>query len=383
MAKYFIFILLAIIYYKPVLGNQIDKTKEDSLARQVFSGTSNIWLKNGDLYRGYGFSIQQDSILLFTMAGQQKFKKHQIVKVKIKSDHKSYKYGFAGLFLGVILGNIIFYHEDFSPTAYLDARTDETFYWLLNFLFAGAGAGLGVLIDMSSDQGYEFDLLTDIDDWQKLKNLQSGKMNSVRNWHFAVQSAWVFPRIKSIFDEDLKELGHNFYDYYYPYKSKFNLLRKIQLTYSIDQNFEVGAAVIWQGERNFNTYYENSYITFLNDITGYYAVGIYNLLSHKQTKSINIKLGLALGYANINFETKYENYFEGYNFSYILNKSLYSQIIFTEFLVEPMHGISLGMAADYSWSPAQTIPEIPLTSIKSKKINFGNSSIGFLMRLNF
>jgi hypothetical protein len=94
-------------------------------------------------------------------------------------------------------------------------------------------------------------------------------------------------------------------------------------------------------------------------------------------------LGLALGLATIDFEINYGDYIKRYDdFSYKKDKT-YSQVIFTEFLFKPMHGISLGFTADYSWSPAQTIPEIPHTSIKSKKINFGNSSIGFLMRLNF
>jgi hypothetical protein len=401
MAKFFIFILIVTIYYIPVLGNQLDQTKEDSVATQAFSGTSNIWLKNGNLYRGYGFSVKQDSIILFTMIGKQRFNKNQITKIRIEPEQKTYKNGFAGLYLGVLLGNIIFYTEDDnSPTAYLDTETGYLGYWLLNIIFAGVGAGAGYLIDLATDKSYEFDLLANIRDWETLKNFHSRKMDSPGRWHFAVQSAWVYPRIKSFYEKPLKQHGYSFHEHYYYGDSKFNLLRKIQLTYSLDHNFEIGAAVFWQGERAWSAYnyenYNSSNLEFSNEVTGYYAVGVYNLLSLQSTKLINLKLGLALGFANVNFKIDHYGYYYGSNdFSHKIDKALYSQIVFAELLFKPFHGISLGLTADYSETPAQTIPEIlltgseqtippiPETSIKSKKISFGNSSVGFLMRLNF
>ena len=102
-----------------------------------------------------------------------------------------------------------------------------------------------------------------------------------------------------------------------------------------------------------------------------------------------------MGSANVNFKINQSGsyYTNNNNFFHQINKSLYSQIVFIELLFKPIHGVSFGFTADYSETPAQTIPEIPLTDytqipptqtfIKSKKISFGNSSFGFLMRLNF
>jgi len=384
----------------PVLGNQFEQTKKDSVATQAFSGTSNIWLKNGPLYRGYGFLVKQDSIKLFTMGGKQKFNKNQISKITIETDKKSYKNGFAGLYLGILLGNILLYHENYSPTAYIDNETDNIFYWLMNIVFAGAGAGAGYLIDAVSTTSLEFNLQGEINDWQRLKSLHSHKVDPSGNWYFTIQSAWVYPRIKNIYEKSLKENGFSSSDYfYYHYQesSIFNLLRKVQLTYSLNHSFEVGAAVFWQGEREWETYnnVNSTHIQFSNDITGYYAVGIYNLLSFQSTQFINLKLGLALGSANTNFKiTMFSWYHGNNNFNHKIKKSLYSQIVFTEMLFKPIYGISFGFTADYSETPAQTIPKIPFidntqlpqptqTFIKSKKIKFGNSSFGFIMRLNF
>ena len=400
MTNYSITILIAIVYYIPVLGNQQDQTKEDSVATQAFSGTSNIWLKDGNLYRGHGFSLKQDSIFLFTLIGKQKFNKNQINKISIDSERKSYKNGFAGLYLGVLLGNILLYHEDYSPTAYIDNETDNIFYWLMNIVFAGAGAGAGYLIDQVSDKSTSFDLLENINNWQKVKNLHSSKMAYPGNWHFTIQSAWVYPRIENIYRKPLKENGFSSSDYfYYHYQesSIFNLLRKVQLTYSLNHNFEVGAAIFWQGEREWETYnnVNSTHIRFSNDITGYYAVGIYNLLSFQSTQFINLSLGLALGSANIDFKINMFSWAHGNNnFNHQTKKSLYSQIVFAEILFKPIYEISFGLTADYAETPAQTIPEIPIidntqlpqptqTFIKSEKIKFGNSSIGFIMRINF
>jgi hypothetical protein len=295
-----------------------------------------------------------------------------------------------GTFLGMYLGNLIFFQAEHQPTAYWSSG-DEGGKVAASLLFAFIGGGIGYLVDLGLKKSDEsFDLsgegnhrMKEVDRLKKF--LLSDE--TTKQVHVTVQFAQVGTRYSEI--EELSNPS------YYPYDevTSFNLLRKLQVTYSVLNSLDVGGAISWFGEPearwNSNSYFneEQGYEGSQSyEGTGYYAVASFHPLKSVFSSSISWIIGVGIGLGNVNYEYinivhtgTYPNRSSDSTIVKI-NESMFSGLIFTEFDFYLFDELSLGLAIDYVYLPEEmeAIPELGID-----KRSLGNFSIGATIGLHF
>jgi hypothetical protein len=237
-------------------------------------------------------------------------------------------------------------------------------------------------------------------------------MGDRKKIHLSLQGGHVFPRIssryKSLFQAEGYEVSKSAYCYYSGCAegaNDFNMLRKVQLTYSIKPYLDVGLAMSWLGERPISGHKETSfqaydpywgyqytardYHDFSQQVSskGYFAVVVCRPLFNQTPKNISWNAGLGVGTIKTDFVL--QSY--GYDtYSYVdatevskLSKHQIGAMAFTELNFNLTEGLSLGFAADYAFAPSIETPALPEAGIPAQRIRGVNGSVGFNLGLHF
>jgi hypothetical protein len=342
--------------------------------------------KSGDLFRGFLVGLKDDTLLIHSSEKIIDVPIKNLNSISISIETQGGLKGLAiGSILGMYLGNLILWHSEFAPTAYWDNEDAEAKAIATVLIFGFVGGGIGYLIDVNttggnevfSFEGNEQERLSEI---YRFKKFLAGE-KSHKSLHLSVQLSQVNTRYSKLPEE-------NYYGYYNRGVTSFNLLRRLQLTYSIFSDLDVGGAISWFGEPHINW---NSYrggpsidLTQMYEGVGYYAIAAYYPFSSIFSNSISWVVGGGIGMGKVDFELLrresggYPDNIEDISTSSI-HKSMFSALIYTEFALYLYEEFSLGLTADYVYLPEE-IPGIP--ELDFSKENLGNYSFGLTIGLH-
>ncbi len=345
--------------------------------------------KKDNITRGFLIGLRSDSIIILKNKKTFGVAINDIIHISIDTDHSNLMSFTSGAFLGMYIGNLIFFQAEEQPTAYWSGD-DEEGKLAASLLFAFIGAGIGYIVDLGLEKNEEsFDLSGEgsqrMNEVERLKKFLLSD-ESTKQVHVTVQLAQVGTRFSEI--EDLS----NSSDYYSRRVTSFNLLRKLQVTYSLFYSLDVGGAISWFGEPQtiwFNCFFCNQQAyegTQSYEGTGYYAVASYHPFKSVFSSSISWIIGAGIGLGSVNYD--FINVVNSGVFPNAssdstivkINESMFSGLIFTEFDLYLFDEFSLGLAIDYVYLPEEmeAIPELGID-----KRSLGNFSIGATIGLHF
>ena len=395
--------LFHILLYLTLTGNNAfaqDKTTISSteatmitVREDIMYNIATILDEKDNITRGFLVGLRSDSLFLIKNKKTFGIAISDIIHISIDMDHSNWMLFTSGAFLGMYLGNLIFFQSEFQPTAY-QSGGDEEGKIAASLLFAFIGGGIGYIVDLGLEKGDEsFDLSEEGN--QRMKEVEKLKKfllsdETTKQVHVTVQLAQVRTRYSEI-----EGLSNSSYSSYSPYNevTSFNLLRKLQITYSLFNYLDVGVAISWIGEPQSN-WFSNSFYSFQQsyigtqsyDGTGYYAVAAYHPFKSVFSSSFSWIIGAGIGLGNVNYD--FINVVNSGSFPNAssdstivkINKSMFSGLIFTEFDLYLFDEFSLGLVIDYVYLPEEmkAIPELGID-----KRNLGNFSIGATIGLHF
>jgi len=382
-----LFITLCNAGYSQESGNSnISSQNLEIIDKDILYSLVNLQDKNGNFSQGFLIGLKSDTLVIHVKDQNRDIAINDLISISIETPGKGGMRGVAiGGILGTYLAYLAFWQTEDEPFAYWNNES-AGFQALASLLGTLLGSGVGYLIDKSSEESTEiFDFRgiesNRIKEIQRLKKFLTGS-KSPSKIHLNFQLAQVSTR--------LSELGNNNYDYYsYRDVTSFNLLRKLQLTYSIMDELEIGGAVSWFGEPSIRW---NSYSNITNESlsgeqnyegTGLYGIAVYDPFRSLFPETISWKVGAGIGIGNVDYELTASMYSYPTQEDTLItriNKSLFSAIIYTQFDFYLYDMFSLGLVADYIYLPEE-IPGIPELDLSSR--NLGNFSFGFTLGLHF
>ena len=379
-----------------------EKTKPE-LSEELLYSEVFVYLHEGGVLTGLLSSVQSDCLVLGTGNNKKTIPFNDLQKVIIKIEKKTSRHAFYGMLTGIYLGNLIFFHAKGGPTAYVRHVDFNLGYLFWNSVFAGAGIGVGFLTSSafgSGEKHFDFSGSQEhrLKEWERFRRYALGSSSFSNKVHLSVQGGHINCRVSNRYKSMLKNA--NFYDFYdYEGATNFNLVRRVELTYSLKPDIEVGLAAVvlseptimgdkWMETINSSGYQYFSVRQSLSSL-GLYALGVYKPLRSVLPKSIHWNVGGGLGAAKVNFSLntslETDNYpdYSVINRNHNISRTSVSALAFTEFDFMVDENLSFGLAADYVFVPARQAPAFEDMGIQAQKLRFGNSSIGFVLGLHF
>lgn len=330
----------------------------------------------GKLSRGFLIGLKRDSLIINRSDTRYAVSLKEVTNISIEIERSYYRGLALGGVLGIYIGNLaLFRAENQNNNYYEDSGAVPVILWSL--LWGFVGGGIGYLVDKASTEEFENFSFADPESWteeyERLLMFIRGEKHE-KLIHVSAQLAQVASTISKL---------ENYNDFYNYYITSFNMLRKLDLTYSFFKRVDLGGAISWFGEPSF-FYYGYDYHTDLagsieqeyNGI-GYYIISSYSPLKYELPKTLSWRIGGGIGLGNIDYTLRYGN--ESYT-DVIINKSTFSGILFSNFDLNLYDGLSLGLAVDYVYIP-ETMPAIPELNIESS--SFGNFGLGFAFSIHF
>lgn len=366
-------------------------------------GSVIILLRSGSMLGGALVGVESDAVILLRKGQEEKIPRKDIRKITIEKESNRSRAVLPIMLLGLYLGNVFFFRADGEPPFYLENEWSAPGIFLWESIIIGGSTGLGFLLSgffERKEKVFEFgdSEKENLENWEGLKRFILGKEDQ-RKIHLSLQGGQVFPRISSRYKSFFRDAG---YSSYVEEPSRFNMLRKIQLVYSAKPYLDIGLAISWLGEPTSSGYKETSYQAynpyggyqytayeyrqFIQKVssTGYFAVGVYRPFFNQAPKNISWNMGFGVG----TVETKFSlQSYVGYPF-YItedltISKLQFGALAFTELNFNLTEGLSLGLAADYTFAPPIQAAALPETGVPAQRHRGVNGSIGFSLGLHF
>ncbi len=342
---------------------------------------------DGDVSRGFLVGTKADTLILFKDEQNAEFPVRKLLTVTINTQGNNLRGLLIGGILGMYLGNLAFFQVENQPTAYWRGES-EGWKAIASILMAFVGGGVGYLIDISTqDNTEEFTFSGDKEDQIKeldrLKAFLKGEQLMESKVHLGVQMSQVNTRYSEIQGDE-----NNSYYYGYDEVTSFNLLRKIQLTYQIQEDLEIGGAISWFGEPSIFWYsnFGGGSVTQTYDGVGYYAVAVYHPFALTFSKQISWSIGAGIGMGSVDFSFEEMSTVGSYpaiteeETSKRINKTVFSALVNTQFDLYLIKELSIGLMADYVFVTGE-MPAILNTDISERSL--GNFSFGLALGFHF
>jgi hypothetical protein len=358
-----------------------------TLDKDILYSRVTLLENNGKLFRGFLVGLKDDTLLIHSSEEIIYVPIIELSSISISIESQGGLKGLAiGGILGMYLGNLILWHSEFAPTAYWDNEDPEAKAIATILLFGFVGGGIGYLIDVGTAGGtevfsFEGNEQEQLNEMYRLKKFLAGE-KSQKSLHLSVQLSQVITRHSYLPEE-------TYFGYYNRGVSSFNLLRRLQFTYSIFTDLDVGGAISWFGEPHINWYsYLDGQSIEINQIyegVGYYAVAAYYPFSSVFSNSISWVVGGGIGMGKVDIEFLrretggYPDYINDIS-TFSIHKNLFSALVYTEFNLYLYEEFSLGITADYVYLPEE-LPGIPELDFSEE--NLGNYSFGLTIGLHF
>ncbi len=368
----------------------LDKNHKALAAKSLLTNQVEIVLHTGRILSGTMVDITDDTVILLRAGQEQKIPKQEVRIIVVKEKQQNI---LSVVFLLTYLEHLIFLtDENDMPPFYANYYRGLEFLYVEAFLL-GANAGLSFLLSDAlgiSDKVFEFAGKSEdnLAEWEKLKAIlqKSGRWKKI---HLTLQAGRVFPQISSRRLSLLQDRG--FYVHKDP--SLFNLLRRIQMTYPLTPDLEVGLAHSWLSEPvlwawryqevpDLSVHLDESFSS-----NGYYLVGVYRPLSRTLPNALSWDFGLGIGGARTTIDTKSEifdtAYPNGRESEAKVTRTQFSVLAFTELKLNISKVLTFGFAADYFLASTISLEAIPEAELPVQTFRVGNGSLGFSLTLHF
>jgi len=387
-----------------------------SAAKSLLFNYVVIVSKNSGVLAGTLVGVENDSVVLLRKGQEEKIVWQDIEKITIERENRKKQNILMTMLGGAYLGHFLIYRDKTQPPFYLKDYSHESAWWYLwnEAIIFSASTGLAFLMGWLSgktEKTFEFagGEKADLRKWEALRKFILGA-DGAKKIHLSVQGSWVFPEITDRYRALFKDEGYNVWrrtEYYgLAYDewsaSELNLLRKIQLTYSIRPSLEVGAALCFLGEPSlygqkvisaqvynpiWNYWYTTSQTLNVEQSfssTGYFLVGLYKPFLRTLPRIFSWNVGLGLGASRTKLKTAISSYQYGYSPSgFEISKTQFCSFLFTELRLNLSNSLSFGVTADYMFAPSLQAPVLPDVGVPAQKLQVKNGSIGFTMGFHF
>lgn len=383
-------------------------SSQRSIAMRFYLSRVIVQLRDGSSLYGFLVNIEGDGLIIRKGSKEQKIAPQEITKVTLEIKKNPGLFLSTGLLTGILLGNLLVWSAESQPIAYLESDPSLREIFWSNIIFAGTGSGIGYLAGLfeKGEKSFSFseregDRLTE---WERMRSFASGKIVP-KKIHFSIQAGQVFPSVARRYEDVLENAGYDTWRgnaYYIPYDISiyaegardFNVLRKCQLTYSVRSWIDIGAAIQFLGEPVFSAFKEYEYGygksigMKLSPSTGYFALVNFRPFASFLPKPIQWALGLGLGAAqtslkmSLHAQEAQPPHSESWE-SYLIKKTAFSSLFFTELNFFLYDNLSLGIVADYVLLPPEEIPAFPAWDLPAQKIRLGNSCLGISLGFHF
>ena len=342
-------------------------------------------------------AVEQDTLRVVTTSGEELIGRTGITRVIVRGEPRSGEGAGYGMLIGGYASVYLLGARDESGT-FLHPRIEERPFVILFGLIPGVaiGAGVGFLVDSGSDGTDElFELSGSPEsrqtEWRRLANVL--KPQEYKKFHISAQGSHLF--------------DFNFSDPFFdsPYDpegvTRFNLVRKLQCTYSLLPEVEVGVALVPFGELGLVRYrYDNLApdlsrslsLTKTLKSTGYYLVAQYKPLRQSMPEPFELNIGAGIGWMSIDYHRNVEGstYGPGTSssspigpFAYADSRSPLSGIVFSEIAVRVYDGLTIGLVLDRLIVSRVTDPGEPSLGYGSTTLSLGTWSLGFNLGVHF
>lgn len=379
----------------------LDVVQEETALEVLFNRVL-IYCKDGSRLSGLLVGIEGDSLIMRVGTTDERIQRNDLEKIIIQKNKKKGPYAISGMISAIYATNMAFLRAENQPTFFTDDIGSYWGYLFGNTLYAALGGTLGILVSSILEKGEKvFEFTGNMErrnrEWERLQRFIIGDNDLSKKVHFKIQAGKIFTRVSDRYRNLLKDQDYGIRESgwmdgeSWEGASDINLLRKVQLTYSLNAFLDVGIASTWLGEPSFqgNKWedYESSYTWQKLSATGVYGVGVFKPLHKVMPKSISWECGIGVGAAKVNFNLEARsitwNPSSEITDEYILSKTLLSGIAFTELSLYLYDDISLGLTADYAYIHEQQAPAMPVAGLPAQKLRFGNSSIGLSFGFHF
>ena len=352
---------------------------------------------NSPPVNGYLAAIVQDTLHVLTTSGEEAICRTDITRVIVRGEPRAGEGlgygmligGYAGLyFLGSEGNNGTFLHNNIS---------DAPWVILLGLLPGFAiGAGVGYLVDPGSDGKDElFDLTANADPgqtgWHRLmeKLKPQGRENK---FHISIQGSHLYNF--NFGDPFMNDYGSSDV-------SSFNLLRKLQCTYSNSPQLELGVALTPFGSHRMNRYgytsltpttYRSTYMEKNLSATGYYFVAQYNPLNQGNPERFDLHIGGGVGLMSSDYRRDITSTAYDYSnqtsqnlgpFYYANSQSALSGMIYSEISMQLYDGLTLGVVLDRIIVEGLDDPGEQSIGYAPSTLNLGTWSFGITIGAHF
>ena len=366
-----------------------------------------VYLQDGSSFSGFLAAVEPDALIVRKDGQDIIVPRQALRKILLKTDPNLNRNMLYGMAAGIYVGNILLLHDTYEPFAFAEKIEDEDIWWGLLFesMFAAGGIGLGYLATLleTGEKSFEFGTSEQAKaaTWDKFRVFTAGVPQPAKI-HFSIHGGSVFGDFSSSYDDFFGQAGYQSY----AGASRFNLMRRVQLTYSPIPPLEFGLAYLSASEPSSSYYfYSDDGVTSVHSSfssnysqTGLYLVGALRPFNNPIASG---NIGLAIGAARAQFE------FTGYldiseymldpvtqafwtyattksaELTYKNTKTFFSGFVFAEVSFRLYQNLHLGISADYMLKRTEEIPPFVDFGIPAREVRLGNASIGFTMGWHF
>jgi hypothetical protein len=344
-----------------------------------------IFRPNQDAIRGKLAEIKEEYIVVLSSEREVTVPFAEISRIILTYDQGPGR----GLFYGAVLagyGSAYVLAASRDHGGFVESR-DLVWYAIVVVPSIALGAGIGYLVDPGSAQKEEVFDFTGNDDAKAREKSRLVRVAIHESRESKVHITFQGSHVNSNMPKHVLPGSNTSYDN--SAISEFNLLRKVQATYSVMPDVEVGVAFVWFSEPpqtsfgyetlgNDNTKYYSVYQTF--GATEKYIVALYKPLYHMLDSRLDFKVGGGFGAASIDYSRR--TTVSGNSFFNVADNSL-AAYLFGELEFELVDGLSIGVVADKVFGPSRDAPAVPEAKIPAQTLRFDNTSVGFTISLHF
>ncbi len=352
-----------------------------------------VFRPNQDVIRGKLVEIRDESIVVLTSEREVTIPFSEISRMILNHDRAR---GRGPLYGAVLAGYVSTYAlaQSEDQGGFVESR-DLSWYLLVVGPSIALGAGLGYLIDqgpVQTEEGFDFTGSDEAKAREKSRlRAAATRQSRESKVHITFQGSHVYPNIPKLL------AGSSYYSS--NTVSRFNVLRKAQLTYSVVPELEAGVALVWFSEPpQYGFEYESlgngnsrsSSATQSFKATGKYIVASYKPFPHILDPRIDFKVGGGIGTASIDYvrTTSVWTYRQvgtsvQENSSFNVSDNFFVSYLFGQIEFELVEGLTIGMVADKVFGPSREAPAVPEANIPAQVLRFDNASLGFTINMHF
>jgi hypothetical protein len=354
-------------------GDAIAQQTESVVPSQYAFRLARIMLKDGSIHTGWLVGTLRDSVVIQVGPQSVHLSRHDLARVVIETKPKRSTPELVGALLGMYLGDALVLRAEGQPDLFVRDHEGPEAIVLYSALFALAGGAVGYIAATIEGDETVMDFSRGEEDsaaaWARLAGTQA-EADRQGNFHLSMQASWVSGPVPK-----------NLTGGYFSSQSavSWNMLRRLQLTYSVTDYAEVGLARVWLGQPSGMSYQmyplgTNTNINF--DGKGYFVVGVVQPLWKLTGRNVHWDIGAGLGLASFDFSGTSWTYTYGLEppmTTVAVRKDVLGALAYTELKVFVSGYFSLGLTADVVIT-SESVPN--MTGVTFDSSTLGTSSVG-------